>query len=186
MKDQILLHICCAPCSTYVIELLGADYNITGFFYNPNIHPVSEYQKRENEMKKYAHNRGVKLICGEYEDEKWFDMIKGLEDEPEGGERCSLCFRMRLGETAKYAKELGYNIIATTLSISPHKNTELINQIGNDVAEEFGIDFYSADFKKRGGSEKSIRMSKEFGLYRQLYCGCIFSKQEANDRMKKK
>ncbi len=186
MKDKIILHICCAPCSTYVLELLNADYDVTGFFYNPNIHPVSEYKKRENEIKRYAQNRGVRLICGNYEDERWFEMVKGLEDEPEGGKRCSLCFRMRLSETAKYAKEQGYNLIATTLSISPHKNAELINQIGNDVANEFDIDFYSADFKKRGGFEKSIKMSKEFGLYRQSYCGCIFSKQEANKRMKNK
>lgn len=186
MKDRMLLHICCAPCSTYVLELLGVNYDVTGFFYNPNIHPVSEYQKRENEMKRYAQNIGVELICGEYEDERWFDMVKGLENETEGGKRCFLCFCIRLRETAKFAKEHGYNIITTTLSISPHKNAELINQIGGDLAKEFKIDFYSADFKKRGGFEKSIKRSKEFGLYRQSYCGCIFSKKEAEERMRKK
>ncbi len=186
MKEQMLLHICCAPCSTYVLELLRADYDVTGFFYNPNIHPASEYQRRENEMKKYAHNIGIKLICGEYENERWFDMVKGLENEPEGGKRCSLCFHIRLSETAKYAKEHGYNIITTTLSISPHKNAILINQIGDEVSKEFKVDFYSADFKKRGGFEKSIKMSKESGLYRQSYCGCIFSKKSAEEHMKKK
>lgn len=184
MKDRMLLHICCAPCSTYVLELLSANYDVTGFFYNPNIHPASEYQKREAEMKRYAQNLGVELICGEYNDKRWFDMVKGLENEPEGGKRCLLCFRMRLGETAKFAKEHGYNTIATTLSISPHKDASLINQIGNDLAKEFKIDFYSADFKKRGGFERSIKMSKEFGLYRQSYCGCVFSKKEADKKKK--
>lgn len=186
MKDLMLLHICCAPCSTYVLEVLRADYNVTGFFYNPNIHPENEYQKRKNEAKRYTHDTGIKLVCGEYEDKRWFDIVKGLEDEPEGGERCSLCFRMRLSETAKYASENGYNIIATTLSISPHKNASLINQIGNEITEEYKLEFYSADFKKRGGFEKSIKMSKEFGLYRQSYCGCIFSKKEVQNRMRKK
>jgi len=182
----MLLHICCAPCSTHVVDVLKKEYNLTGFFYNPNIHPDDEYLKRKAELERYSKAIGIDIICGEYEKKLWLDMAKGMEDMPEGGERCSMCFRMRLDKTAEYAKEQGYNVIATTLSISPHKNASKINQIGRAIAEKHRISFYEADFKKRGGFEKSISMSRDFGLYRQSYCGCIFSKVEAEKRSRKK
>jgi len=182
MKPKMLLHICCAPCSTYVIESLKEKYDLTGYFYNPNIHPESEYLHREKEMTRYAHDIGLGLICAEYDDARWFEMTKGMEDMPEGGDRCLLCYEMRLKKTAQYASEHGYQSFATTLSISPHKNSAKINDIGSKVAEYHNVQFYPADFKKHGGFETSIKISKEFGLYRQSYCGCIFSKKEADKR----
>jgi predicted adenine nucleotide alpha hydrolase (AANH) superfamily ATPase len=169
-----------------VVEVLKGDYDLTGYFYNPNIHPKSEYLRRKEEMKRYAQRIGIGLVCAEYDDDRWFEMVKGMEDVPEGGERCFLCYRMRLGKTAKYAKENGYRFFTTTLSISPHKNAPKINEIGSHVASQHQLQFYSADFKKRGGFEKSVRMSKEAGLYRQSYCGCVFSQREAAKRRRKR
>jgi len=186
MKPKLLLHICCAPCSTHVVELLKEDYDLAGYFYNPNIHPESEYLRREDEIKKYARKIGLELTCAEYDDARWFEMTKGMENAPEGGERCFLCYRMRLEKAAQYAKEHGYQFLTTTLSISPHKNAEKINEIGSEVASKYGLQFYTADFKKRGGFDRSIRMSKEAGLYRQSYCGCIFSQREAEKRRKRR
>jgi len=178
-KKKMLLHICCAPCSTYTIEQLKAEYDITGHFYNPNIHPKSEYLLRENEMKRYADTIGLDLICDEYDPDEWFDLVRGMERMPEGGKRCLICYEMRLEKTARFAKEHGYEFITTTLSISPHKNAEKINEVGLRVAERHQIKFHTDDFKKKGGFEKSIQISKENKLYRQSYCGCIFSKKEA-------
>ena len=185
IKPKLLLHICCAPCSTHVVELLSDDYDLTGYFYNPNIHPKSEYLHREEEMKQYARKIGLELTCAEYDVARWFQMVKGMEDIPEGDERCFLCYRMRLEKTAQYAKEHHYQFLTTTLSISPHKNAQKINEIGSEVASQHGLQFYTADFKKRGGFDRSIRMSKEAGLYRQSYCGCIFSQREARKRQKR-
>jgi len=182
MSKRMLLHICCAPCSTHVVEVLKSDHEITGYFYNPNIHPESEYLLREKEMKRYADEIGLDLVCAEYDPERWFELTKGMDNLPEGSKRCSICFEMRLDKTARYAKERGYDLIATTLSVSPHKNAEKINEIGTKVAELCESKFYEADFKKKGGFEKSLQMSKQFGLYRQSYCGCIFSKKEADKR----
>ena len=186
MKPKLLLHICCAPCSTHVVELLKEDYNLTGYFYNPNIHPKSEYLRRAEEMRNYAGKIGLEMYCAEYGDTKWFDMTKGMENIPEGGERCFLCYRMRLEKAAQYAKEHKYQILTTTLSISPHKNAEKINEIGSEIASKYGLQFYTADFKKSGGFDRSIRMSKEAGLYRQSYCGCIFSQRETEKRRKRR
>ena len=177
-KSRLLLHVCCAPCSTHVVEVLREDYDVTGYFYNPNIHPENEYKRREEEMRRYAREIGIELVCAEYDDARWFEMVRGLEDVPEGGERCFLCYRMRSEKAAQYAKEHGYQFLTTTLSISPHKNAEKINEIGSEVAKRHGLQWYAADFKKRGGFDRSIRMSKEAGLYRQSYCGCIFSQKE--------
>jgi len=179
---KMLLHICCAPCSTHVIDILKADYDLDGYFYNPNIHPESEYKLREKEVQRYADSNNIKIIREEYDAERWFELTEGMGDLPEGDRRCDICFEMRLERTAKYAKENGYDIIATTLSISPHKNAKKINEIGTKVAEKYHIKFLEADFKKKGGFERSIQMSKQFGLYRQSYCGCIFSKKEAEKR----
>ena len=185
-KPKLLLHICCAPCSTYVVETLKADYDLTGYFYNPNIHPEDEYRRREKEMKRYAGEIGLDLIFAEYDDARWFGMTSGMEEIPEGGERCFLCYRIRSQKAAEYAKEHGYQFLAATLSISPHKNAEKINEIGSKVAAQYGLQWHSADFKKRGGFDRSIRMSKEAGLYRQSYCGCIFSQRQASQRQKRK
>jgi predicted adenine nucleotide alpha hydrolase (AANH) superfamily ATPase len=183
---KMLLHICCAPCSTHVVELLKANYELTSYFYNPNIHPESEYLLREKEMKRYADEIGFDLVCAEYDPVRWFELTKGLDDLPEGSERCSICYEMRLDNCARYAKEHGYDIIGTTLSISPHKNAEKINEIGSIVADRHKVKFYVADFKKKGGFEKSLQMSKQYELYRQSYCGCIFSKKEAEKRASQK
>ena len=174
----MLLHICCAPCSTHVIDSLKADYDLDGYFYNPNIHPENEYELRGKEIQRYAESNNIMLIHEEYDDVQWFELNKGMDDMPEGDKRCEICFEMRLEKTARYAKEHGYDIIATTLSISPHKNAQKINEIGLKVAKKHGVRFLEADFKKRGGFERSIQMSRQFGLYRQSYCGCIFSKKE--------
>ena len=185
-KLKLLLHTCCAPCSTHVVDVLKDEYELTGYFYNPNIHPETEYRRRHEEMKEYAQRIGLHLVSAEYDVDRWFQMVKGLEQVPEGGERCFLCYRMRLEKAASYASEHGYDLITTTLSISPHKNASMINRIGAEVARKHGVEFYAADFKKRGGFEKSVKMSKEAGLFRQTYCGCIFSKRESEERRKAK
>jgi len=182
MSKRMLLHICCAPCSTQVVEVLKSDHELTGYFYNPNIHPESEYLLREKEMKRYADEIGLDLVCAEYDPERWFELTRGMDDLSEGDKRCSVCYEMRLEKCVIYAKKHGYDIIATTLSISPHKNAEKINEVGSKVVNYNELQFYEADFKKKGGFEKSINISKQFGLYRQSYCGCIFSKKEAEKR----
>jgi predicted adenine nucleotide alpha hydrolase (AANH) superfamily ATPase len=183
-KKNLLLHICCAPCSTHVVEQLKADYDLAGYFYNPNIHPESEYLRRENEMKRYAGIINLDLVCDEYDSAKWFELTKGMDEIPEGGERCLICYEMRLEKTAQYAKKNGYEFITTTLSVSPHKNAEKINEIGSRIADRYQIKFHDDDFKKKGGFEKSIQISKQNNLYRQSYCGCIFSKIEAEKKRK--
>jgi predicted adenine nucleotide alpha hydrolase (AANH) superfamily ATPase len=160
------------------VEVLKEDYNLTGYFYNPNIHPKSEYLHRKEEMKGYARKIGLELVCAEYNDARWFEMTRGMEGVPEGGERCFLCYRMRLEKAAQYAKEHGYQSLTTTLSVSPHKNAAKINEIGSEIADCYQLQFHAADFKKRGGFDRSVRMSREAGLYRQSYCGCMFSQRE--------
>lgn len=187
MSSKMLLHICCAPCSTSVVELLrGRSYHITGYFYNPNIHPESEYYKRQEELKRYAKIAGFDIICDEYDYKNWFEAVKGKEDLPEGSERCSICFEIRLKKAAEFALKNGYETFATTLTVSPHKDAKKINQIGTNIAKDLRLTFYEADFKKRGGFDRSVKLSKEFGLYRQSYCGCIFSKNESEMRRSKR
>jgi len=176
-KPKLLLHICCAPCSTHVLTLLSEISDPTGYFYNPNIHPHSEYRLRLQTAERHFIERGIPLITPEYQPREWFSRIKGAEGEPEGGARCALCFRIRLEETARAAAALQFDLFGTTLSISPHKDARLINQIGRDAGSSFQIRFYEADFKKAGGYNESCLMSKSLGLYRQNYCGCIFSKK---------
>ncbi|MCX6353639.1 MAG: epoxyqueuosine reductase QueH [Candidatus Aureabacteria bacterium] len=176
-KPKLLLHICCAPCSTHVLTLLSETYDTTGYFFNPNIHPRSEYQLRIRTTERHFVERGIPLITPEYQPREWFSRIKGTEGEREGGARCAICFRMRLEETARAAAALQFDLFGTTLSISPHKDARLINQIGKEAGISFRILFYEADFKKAGGYSESCRMSKSLGLYRQNYCGCIFSKK---------
>lgn len=176
---SLLLHSCCAPCSSYVLEYLSEFFNITVFYYNPNIHPESEYRKRVEEQKEFIENlpvkRKISFIEEKYLPEEFFDIAKGLEEEREGGLRCFKCYELRLKEAAKKAKELNFDYFTTVLSISPHKNAEKINEIGEKISQEFEIKFLNSDFKKKNGYKRSIELSKEYNLYRQDYCGCIYS-----------
>ncbi len=176
MKKKLLLHSCCGPCSTVVIERLKDDYDVCLFYYNPNIEPEEEYQKRKQEEQKVCKHFGVPFIEGEYDNAGWLEFVKGLEKEKEGGARCAKCFEYRLKKTADYAKENGFDLFATTLSVSPHKNTLLINKIGEDIKNSKKIDFLTENFKKKDGYLRSIQISKELGLYRQNYCGCHFAR----------
>ena len=175
---KLLLHMCCAGCSPYVIDLLQREYEVTGFFYNPNIHPEEEYLLRRDEAEKLAEKLHIELLCGEYDVNEWFRSIKGMENEPEGGRRCDACFRMRLEKTAQRAREENFDIITTTLTVSPHKNAETINRIGSAVGEKYCVRFLESNFKKKDGFKKTTEMSKKLGLYRQDYCGCLYSKEE--------
>ena len=176
MKQRLLLHTCCAVCSAYVLEKLGEDYNLTVFYYNPNIHPKEEYLHRLKESKEYCQKIGVNFIEGQYDTDKWFELIKGHEQDPEKGERCRICYRMRMEETTKYAKKQGYDIFATTLTISPHKDAGSINKIGLDLEKEFGVKYLEADFKKQDGFKKTMELANQEGFYKQNYCGCVFSR----------
>ncbi len=175
-KLKLLLHTCCAPCVTVPMERLQPDYEVSCIFYNPNIHLRYEYLERLNEIIRLTKELELKIIIPEYDVDRWFELVKGLEDEPEGGKRCSVCFEMRLRETAQYAKKNNFDLFTTTLTISPHKNATLINQIGAEISEQNQIPFLDANFKKKDGYKRSIELSKKYNLYRQNYCGCIFSR----------
>lgn len=176
-KPKLLLHVCCAPCSSYVLEYLGEHFEITAYYYNPNISPESEYILRLDELKRLVRETksGAAVVAGEYEPERFFELAKGREAEPEGGERCALCYRLRLGKSGEYAAANGFDYFTTTLSISPYKNAEKLNTIGGEIAQKLGIKYLYSDFKKKNGYKRSIELSKEYGLYRQDYCGCVFS-----------
>ena len=180
-KPGILLHVCCAPCATYVVEALRPSFGVTGYFYNPNVHPESEYILRKEEAERFTSRAAFPFHTGEYDVERWFDLVKGHEDDPEGGERCAICYRMRLEEAARFAGVHGFECFATTLSVSPHKSAAIINRIGRELGARYGIEFYEADFKKRDGFKISCRISRELGLYRQSYCGCVFSVNRAEE-----
>ncbi len=179
---SLFLHSCCAPCSSYVLEYLSEYFKITVYFYNPNIYPAEEYDKRTIELERFISqlkvNNPVSFIEGEYDTNKFFDTAKGFESEKEGGERCFKCYELRLRESAKLAKEKGFDYFTTTLSISPYKNAEKLNEIGHALEEEYGVKYLYSDFKKRNGYKRSIELSQQYGLYRQNYCGCIFSKRQ--------
>ena len=179
-KPTLLIHSCCAPCSSYVLEYLNRYFDITVFYYNPNISPKSEFEKRANEqirlIEQMLPDAGIKTVVADYDANEFFDKVKGLENEPEGGSRCAKCFFLRLKKTAEYAKKNGYDYFTTSLTISPLKNAHTLNLIGNEVAKEIGVNFLPSDFKKKNGYIRSIELSKEHGLYRQNYCGCVFSK----------
>ena len=189
-RQRLLLHSCCAPCSSHCLDLLSSCFDITVFYYNPNITEKAEYSLRVAEQKRLlaelGEDLGVKLgfAEGAYEPERFLRTVKGLENSPEGGERCEKCFELRLEETARYAKEHGFKLFTTTLTISPLKNADLLNTLGCGIAEAHGLDYLTSDFKKRNGYKHSIELSKKYGLYRQDYCGCAFSKAE-RERQKK-
>ena len=176
---SLLLHSCCAPCSSYVLEYLGQYFNITVFYYNPNIFPESEYTKRILEQQTLIGQMRVKypvsFIAGSYDKDRFYEMAKGLEHVKEGGERCLKCYELRLRESAWIAKSGGFDYFTTTLSISPMKNAAQLNEIGLRLQEEYGVNYLISDFKKKNGYKRSIQLSKEYGLYRQDYCGCEFS-----------
>jgi len=174
---KLLLHTCCAPCVTVPVERLQPDFQITCYFYNPNIHPKKEYLKRLNELKKLLDDFHIEMIVADYEVKRWLQLVRGLEDVPEGGKRCEVCFRMRLEQTARFARENNYDAFTTVMSISPHKNADLLNRIGNELSQEFGVDYIEANFKKKDGFKRSVELSKKYNLYRQNYCGCIYSQR---------
>ena len=184
ITPSLLLHSCCAPCSSYVLEYLSQFFNITVLYYNPNISPKDEYLYRLQEEKRLISEMNfknpVKILDCDYNADEFFAVAKGLEKEPEGGKRCKKCFDLRLDFTAKTAKENKFDYFATTLTISPLKNANLINQIGESLAEKYNVKYLSSDFKKKEGYKRSITLSKEYNLYRQNYCGCIYSKVESN------
>lgn len=186
-RPSLLLHSCCAPCSSYVLEYLTKYFDITVYYYNPNISPEKEYTHRVDEIKRLISEMcpSVSFIEGKYEPERFYEMAKGLESEPERGARCLKCYRMRLEESAKAALSLGSNYFTTTLSISPQKDSAVLNTIGAELSEKYNIPYLYSDFKKRGGYKRSIELSAEFGLYRQNFCGCIFSKAESERRNQK-
>lgn len=180
---RLFLHSCCAPCSSYVLEYLSEYFAITVFYYNPNISPKEEYEKRVDEMKRLISEMKfkypVEFLEGEYHPEEFYAMAKGLEDAPEGGERCFKCYRMRMEEAARLAKEGGYDYFTTTLTISPLKNAAKLNEIGEELAQIYQVSHLPSDFKKKNGYKRSIELSREHDLYRQNYCGCVFSKRDA-------
>ncbi|MBI5166945.1 MAG: epoxyqueuosine reductase QueH [candidate division NC10 bacterium] len=177
-RPRILLHICCAPDATVVIERLASDYRLTGFFYNPNIHPEEEYSRRLGETIRLAEGLDFPLFLGDYDPVNWFSLVRGFEGEPEGGTRCEICIRMRLERTAALARDEGFTAFSTVLTVSPHKQAPFINRVGAEVAARHGLSFFGADFKKKDGFKRSLELSKRHGLYRQKYCGCIYSLEE--------
>ena len=185
-KPSLLLHICCAPCSSYVLEYLSEYFDITLFFYNPNITSENEYKYRIDEAKRLIAEMPlsgkVDFISGRYDISEFFSIAKGFEKEPEGGERCLRCYELRLRETAVFAKQNGFDYFTTTLSISPYKNAEKLNSIGKQMSEEYGVKYLYSDFKKKNGYKRSIELSHEYNLYRQDYCGCIYSEAEMKRR----
>ncbi len=176
---RLLLHSCCAPCSSYVLEYLSNYFEITVFYYNPNIYPEQEYEKRVQEQQELIRKMPAKypilFVEGAFEKEKFYEMAQGLEDAPEGGARCIKCYEMRLRKTAELAQKENFDYFTTTLSISPLKNAEKLNKIGTHLAEICGIEYLLSDFKKKNGYKRSTELSREYGLYRQDYCGCEFS-----------
>ncbi len=182
-KERLLLHVCCGPCAGAVIERLSPSFEVAPFFYNPNIHPAAEYRRRAAAFRTLlSRTPGAgtgRPLFGPYDPEIWLTLCGCLGAEPEGGLRCRLCYGLRLERTAEVARERGYALIATTLSVSPHKRASLVAEVGEEVSRKAGLSFYGENFKKGGGFERSIALSRELTLYRQRYCGCRFSLEEA-------
>lgn len=185
---RLLLHSCCAPCSSYCIEYLSQYFSITILYYNPNISPEEEFVKRAAEQQRLASEMSLKnpvsVVVDDYDPNEFYSAVKGFEHIPEGGERCFICYRLRLERAAKYAAEHGFDYFCSTLSISPLKNAAKLNEIGAELSEIYEVSHLPSDFKKRGGYLRSTELSREYGLYRQNYCGCVFSKKEAEQRNK--
>jgi predicted adenine nucleotide alpha hydrolase (AANH) superfamily ATPase len=181
-KPHLLLHSCCGPCSSAVLEKLTPHFRVTVFFFNPCIHPAAEYEKRLSEQKRLIEEAKlpVDLLEAVYDPQSYFALVKGLENAPEGGERCLVCLGQRLMATAQAAKAHGFDFFTTTLTVSPHKNAENLNRIGQEVSHETGMPFLPADFKKRSGYLRSLELSREYSLYRQDWCGCVYSMRGEN------
>lgn len=185
---KLLLHSCCGPCSTHCISVLIEQFDVTVFYYNPNILPEEEYILRRTNQERFIREynkkekRNVKYIEGEYEPSVFHKLAEGREEEPEGGQRCMACIYHRMKVTAEYAVEHGYEAFTTTLSVSPHKNAKAINEFGKAISEELGIEYIYSDFKKKDGYKHSVSMSKEYDLYRQNYCGCGLGKYAVNNK----
>lgn len=182
----LLLHSCCAPCSSYVLEYLSEYFSITVFYYNPNIYPEEEYHKRvleqQNFIKRLPVKNPISFIEGEFDPKEFYEAVKGLEKEPEGGARCRVCFDLRLQRAAQEAKRIGADYLTTTLTISPLKNAEVLNEAGEQAALQNGVTWLPSDFKKKNGYKRSVELSEEYGMYRQNYCGCVFSKREREEK----
>ena len=189
-KPTLLLHACCAPCSSYVLEYLTQYFHIVLFYYNPNISPKEEFEKRTRELERLLSEMPMQdspeIIVGEYDQREFFDIAKGFEDLPEGSERCFRCYRLRLEKTAQLAKQIGADWFTTTLSISPYKNAQKLNEIAFELGEVYDIKALPVDFKKKGGYKRSIELSAQYSLYRQDYCGCVFSKAERDKKKREK
>ena len=182
IRPTLLLHACCAPCSSYVLEYLNEYFDITVFFYNPNITEYSEYEKRSRELVRLINEMPlkfpVKFVDGGYTPQEFISVSKGYETAPEGGARCVRCYRLRLEKTASVAVNHKFDYFTTTLTISPHKNAQLLNELGKELSEKYGIAYLFSDFKKNNGYKRSCELSEIYGLYRQNYCGCIYSKRK--------
>lgn len=177
-KPVLLLQCCCAPCSSTVLEILNDCFTVKVYYYNPNIYPEAEYRKRFQNMQRLIDRAGytnIEIIDAPYAQQDFFNAVRGLENEKEGAKRCSVCFGLRLEKTAKKAKEIGAEYFTTTLSVSPHKNSRLLNEIGVKLQEEYGVKYLQSDFKKKDGYKRSTELSKQYELYRQNYCGCKYS-----------
>ncbi len=179
-KQTVVLHICCATCAAYVLSELRTIYNVTAFYYNPNIYPDGEYNIRMNEAAAWCARVDIPFIEEQPDRQQWLAMTRGHEQDPERGERCTICYRMRLERTASFAQRHGYEMFGTDLTISPHKDAERINRLGHALAEQYGIDFLPANFKKQDGFKKAMRISRQNNFYRQDYCGCIYSFRARN------
>ena len=180
-KPALILHVCCAPCATSVVERLRPEYRVVPYFSNSNIHPEKEYRLRLREMERLSPEMSLDLFRDEYDPDRWFAEVRGLEHEPEGGARCERCFRLRLDRTAQFALAQGIDTFTTTLTVSPHKRADVIHRIGAEVAARHGLRFLPEDFKKRDGFRRSGELSREYGLYRQNYCGCLYSRRKPKD-----
>lgn len=184
---RLLLHSCCAPCSSYCLELLSQYFAVTVFYYNPNIYPPEEYQMRVEEQDRFIDafpaKHPISFVEGNYDTAKFYEMAKGMEQLKEGGERCFACYELRLRESAEYAKANGFDFFTTTLSISPLKNAEKLNEIGKKLEDEYGIKYLYSDFKKQNGYKRSTEISNEYEMYRQYYCGCVYSKKQRDEEI---
>ena len=174
-KPKMLLHLCCAPDALYVLGLLKENYEVSGYFYNPNIYPAEEYELRLKETSKIAQTLNIKLIEEVYENDRWFTLTQKFKKEPEKGRRCDICYAMRLQRTAQKTSELGFDIFTPGMSLSPWKKADVLNRMGRMFGRRYKINFLEADFKKKDGFRKSVETSKNYGLYRQHYCGCLYS-----------
>ncbi len=187
-QPRLLLQACCAPCSSAVLERIGRFFQITILYYNPNISKKEEYEKRLAEVERLVSQLpgDISVLPGRYYPQEFFEAIRGYEQEKEGGERCFRCYRLRLEETARLAQKEGFDYFGTTLSISPYKNSQVLNEIGQELEKKYGVSYLYADFKKKNGYGRSIELSKQYGLYRQDYCGCIYSQREREEKKQEK